>query len=48
MDDFINLIERDQVQIKIEDILDKHIKSNNNCQSTIRYETLIQYIFLKN
>ena len=48
MHDFINLIKRDpQVEIKINDVLDKYNRLSYNYQSNIWYDTLIQNVVLE-
>ena len=47
MDDFINVIKKDpQVQIKINDTLDRYNRLAYNYQSKIEYDTLIRNLSL--
>ena len=48
MDDFINVIKRDQqVQLKIKDMLDKYNRLPYNYESKIGCDILIQNVILK-
>ena len=48
MEDFIKLIRKDpEVQIKINDMLDRFMRLPYKYQSNIGYDTLIQNVILK-
>ena len=48
MDDFLNITKRDpKVIIKMNNMLDRYNRLPYNYQSKIRYDTLIQNVFLK-